>query len=62
MNTKITPETSEQKRLRIVAEIHRKNTQDLILFENALAKIMRQRSAEAMKETARKAMVKAGYL
>ena len=52
----------EARRLKIVAEIHRKNTQDLILFENALTKIMRQRSAEAMKETARKAMVKAGYL
>ena len=58
----MTQETSEQKRLRIVAENNAKNTQDVILFANALTKIMRQRSAEAMRETAHKAMVKAGYL
>ena len=58
----MTQETSEQKRLKIVAEIHEKNWQDVIALANALTKIMRQRSAEAMKETARKAMVKAGYL
>jgi len=58
----MTQETSEQKRLRIVTEIQEKNRQDVITFANALTKIMRQRSAGAMKETARKAMVKAGYL
>ena len=58
----MTQETSEQKRLKIVAEIHEKNWQDVIALANALTKIMRQRSSEAMKETARKAMVKAGYL
>ena len=58
----MTQETSEQKRHRIVAENHEKNRQDAIAFANALTKIMRQRSAEAMKETARKAMASAGYL
>lgn len=58
----MTQETSEQKRLKIVAEIHEKNRQDVIIFGAALRKIMRQRSAEAMKETAEQALRKQGYL
>lgn len=52
----------DQKNREVLQKIHAKNTQDVIAFGEALTKIMRQRSAEAMKETARKAMVKAGYL
>ncbi len=58
----MTQETPEQKRLKIVAEIHEKNRQDVIVFGEALTKIMRQRSAEAMKETDEKALHKRGYL
>ncbi len=58
----MTQETPEQKRLKIVAEIHEKNRQDVIAFGEALTKIMRQRSAEAMKETDEKALHKRGYL
>lgn len=58
----MTPEISEQKRLRIVSEIHEENRQSVIAFAEALEKIMRQRSAAAMKKTAGEALRKRGYL
>lgn len=57
-----TEDEKEATRLRIVAENHAKNRQDVIIFGAALTKIMRQRSAEAMKKTAEKALRKQGYL